>query len=48
MEEIVSYYPTIKTTDEKGKAVTEYQNRYWLMLDEQETKQLYASKEAQT
>ncbi|XP_077334828.1 prostaglandin E synthase 2 [Lithobates pipiens] len=47
LEEIVSYYPAVKTTDEKGKAVTEYQNRYWLMLDEQETKQLYTSKEAQ-
>ncbi|PIO25690.1 hypothetical protein AB205_0111950 [Aquarana catesbeiana] len=47
LEEIVSYYPALKSTDEKGKAVTEYQNRYWLMLDEQETKQLYASKEAQ-
>ncbi|XP_072288234.1 prostaglandin E synthase 2 [Pyxicephalus adspersus] len=47
LEEIVSFYPTIKVTDEKGKEVTEYENRYWLMLDEQETQQLYASKEAQ-
>ncbi|XP_018421002.1 PREDICTED: prostaglandin E synthase 2 isoform X1 [Nanorana parkeri] len=47
LEEIVSYYPGIQSTNEKGKEVTEYQNRYWLMLDEQETKQLYGSKEAQ-
>ncbi|XP_075691237.1 prostaglandin E synthase 2 [Rhinoderma darwinii] len=47
LEEIVSYYPTIKVTNEKGKEVTEYQNRYWLMLDEQETQRVYPSKESQ-
>ncbi|KAM5146167.1 prostaglandin E synthase 2 [Mantella aurantiaca] len=47
LEEIVSYYPAMKVTNEKGKEVTEYGNRYWLMLDEVETKQLYSSKEAQ-
>ncbi|XP_063792577.1 prostaglandin E synthase 2 [Pseudophryne corroboree] len=47
LEEIVSYYPAIKVTNEKGKEAVEYQNRYWLMLDEQETKELYAHKETQ-
>ncbi|XP_068104634.1 prostaglandin E synthase 2 isoform X2 [Hyperolius riggenbachi] len=47
LEEIISYYPGIQVKNEKGKEVTEYQNRYWLMLDEQETKQVYSSKEAQ-
>ncbi|XP_069842611.1 prostaglandin E synthase 2 isoform X1 [Dendropsophus ebraccatus] len=47
LEEIVTYYPGIQVTNDKGKEVTEYQNRYWLMLDEQETKQLYQSKESQ-
>lgn len=47
LEEIVSYYPAITATNDQGKEVTEYQNRYWLMLDEQETKQLYSSIEAQ-
>ncbi|XP_073397211.1 prostaglandin E synthase 2 [Dendrobates tinctorius] len=47
LEEIVSYYPGIKVTNENGKEVTEYQNRYWLMLNEQETQRLYKSKESQ-
>ncbi|KAG8554900.1 hypothetical protein GDO81_003930 [Engystomops pustulosus] len=47
LEEIVSYYPAIMVKNDKGKEVAEYQNRYWLMLSEQETKQLYESKEAQ-
>ncbi|XP_075041229.1 prostaglandin E synthase 2 [Mixophyes fleayi] len=47
LEEIVSYYPAMKVTNEKGKETTEYQNRYWLMLDEQETQQVYAHKETQ-
>ncbi|CAJ0968268.1 unnamed protein product, partial [Ranitomeya imitator] len=47
LEEIVSYYPGIKVTNEQGKEVTEYQNRYWLMLNEQETQRLYESKESQ-
>ncbi|XP_044161574.1 prostaglandin E synthase 2 [Bufo gargarizans] len=47
LEEIVSYYPVIKVTNEKGKEVTEYQNRYWLMLNEEETQRLYESKELQ-
>ncbi|KAG9477656.1 hypothetical protein GDO78_012917 [Eleutherodactylus coqui] len=47
LEEIVSYYPAMKVTNDKGKEVTEYQNRYWLMLTEEETLRLYQSKESQ-
>ncbi|KAM3910683.1 prostaglandin E synthase 2 [Leptodactylus fuscus] len=47
LEEIVSYYPGMIVKNEKGKEVTEYQNRYWLMLNEQETQRLYQSKESQ-
>ncbi|KAM9324326.1 prostaglandin E synthase 2 [Gastrophryne carolinensis] len=47
LEEIVAYYPAIKVTDENGKEVMEYQNRYWLMLNEQKTKVVYPSKEMQ-
>uniref|UniRef100_A0A8C5WDZ1 Prostaglandin E synthase 2 n=1 Tax=Leptobrachium leishanense TaxID=445787 RepID=A0A8C5WDZ1_9ANUR len=38
----------MKAVNEKGKEVTEYNNKYWLMLDEQETRQVYATKESQT
>ncbi|KAJ7409268.1 Prostaglandin E synthase 2 [Pitangus sulphuratus] len=45
LEEIVSFYPPVKTVTEKGKEVTEYENKYWLMLDEKETKRVYPVKE---
>lgn len=41
MEEIVSFYPPMKTVTEQGKEVFEYGNKYWLMLDEKETKRIY-------
>ncbi|KAH0615582.1 hypothetical protein JD844_005028 [Phrynosoma platyrhinos] len=31
LEEIVSYYPPMKARNERGKEVTEYSNKYWLM-----------------
>lgn len=45
LEEIVSFYPPVKTVTEKGKEVVEYENKYWLMLDEKETKRVYPVKE---
>ncbi|NXW69282.1 PGES2 synthase, partial [Hirundo rustica] len=45
LEEIVSFYPPVKTVTEKGKEVLEYENKYWLMLDEKETKRVYPVKE---
>ncbi|XP_074702007.1 prostaglandin E synthase 2 isoform X3 [Strix aluco] len=45
LEEIVSFYPPMKTVTEQGKEVFEYGNKYWLMLDEKETKRVYPVKE---
>lgn len=45
LEEIVSFYPPMKTVTEQGKEVLEYGNKYWLMLDEKETKRVYPVKE---
>lgn len=45
LEEIVSFYPPMKTVSEQGKEVLEYGNKYWLMLDEKETKRIYPVKE---
>ncbi|XP_061460226.1 prostaglandin E synthase 2 [Rhineura floridana] len=46
LEQIVSYYPAMKAINERGKEVTEYGNKYWLMLDEKETLCVYPVKEA--
>ncbi|XP_053138405.1 cip1-interacting zinc finger protein isoform X5 [Hemicordylus capensis] len=46
LEEILSYYPPMKATNERGKEVTEYNNKYWLMLDEKETMCVYPVKES--
>ncbi|KAL8174675.1 UNVERIFIED_CONTAM: Prostaglandin E synthase 2 [Gekko kuhli] len=48
LDEIVSCYPSMKALNERGKEVTEYCNKYWLMLDEQETMHLYPIKAART
>ncbi|NWU90696.1 PGES2 synthase, partial [Upupa epops] len=45
LEEIVSFYPPLKTVTDQGKEVFEYGNKYWLMLDEKETKRVYPVKE---
>ncbi|XP_067398180.1 prostaglandin E synthase 2 isoform X2 [Emydura macquarii macquarii] len=45
LEEIVSCYPPMKAVNKWGKEVTEYGNKYWLMLDEMETQQMYPIKE---
>ncbi|GCB73837.1 prostaglandin E synthase 2 isoform X1 [Scyliorhinus torazame] len=43
---VLSYYPEMKSKDEKGKDVVEYNNKYWVMLEDQDEKQYYSSKEA--
>ncbi|XP_041050071.1 prostaglandin E synthase 2 isoform X1 [Carcharodon carcharias] len=43
---VVSYYPEMKSKDEKGKEVVEYNNKYWVMLEDQDEKQYYPTKEA--
>ncbi|XP_004453089.2 prostaglandin E synthase 2 [Dasypus novemcinctus] len=48
LEEIATYYPPMKAQNEQGKEVTEFCNKYWLMLDEKEAQWLYGGKEART
>ncbi|KAM8934277.1 prostaglandin E synthase 2 [Pelodytes ibericus] len=46
MEEIVTCYPPMKDIDDNGKEVTLYNNKYWLMLDEQERAKIYPNKDS--
>ncbi|XP_078082350.1 prostaglandin E synthase 2 [Mustelus asterias] len=43
---VLSYYPEMKSKDEKGKDVFEYNNKYWVMLEDQDERQYYPNKEA--
>ncbi|XP_053726765.1 prostaglandin E synthase 2 [Synchiropus splendidus] len=47
VSDIVRCYPEIKSVNDSGKKVTEYSNKYWLMLSEEETKRLYPEKDSQ-
>lgn len=42
--ELLRCYPELKSVNERGKEVTEYSNKYWLMLDEVETSAIYPEK----
>lgn len=48
LSEILHCYPEMKSTNDRGKEVTEYNNKYWLMLNENETATVYPKKEMQT
>ncbi|ELK07232.1 prostaglandin E synthase 2 isoform X3 [Pteropus alecto] len=48
LEDIITYYPPMKAINDQGKEVTEFCNKYWLMLDEKEAQRLYGGKEART
>ncbi|XP_050616128.1 prostaglandin E synthase 2 isoform X1 [Macaca thibetana thibetana] len=48
LEEIITYYPAMKAVNDQGKEVTEFGNKYWLMLNEKEAQQVYSGKEART
>ncbi|MBZ3889549.1 Prostaglandin E synthase 2 [Sciurus carolinensis] len=48
LEEVVTYYPPMKSMNDQGKEVTEFCNKYWLMLDEKEAQRMYGGKEART
>ncbi|KAG8512768.1 Prostaglandin E synthase 2 [Galemys pyrenaicus] len=48
LEDVVTYYPPMKSVNEQGREVTEFCNKYWLMLDEKEAQRLYGGKEART
>lgn len=44
MSEILLCYPEVKSKNDSGKEVTEYFNKYWVMLSEGETAALYPEK----
>ncbi|XP_029775867.1 prostaglandin E synthase 2 [Suricata suricatta] len=46
LEDIITYYPPMKAVNDQGKEVTEFCNKYWLMLDEKEAQRVYAGREA--
>lgn len=48
LQEIVTYYPPMKALNAQGREVTEFCNKYWLMLDEEEARRMYGAKEART
>ncbi|XP_029959810.1 prostaglandin E synthase 2 [Salarias fasciatus] len=42
--DILRCYPEMKAVNDRGKEVTEYTNKYWLMLSEAETAMMYPEK----
>lgn len=44
VSELIRYYPELKSVNEKGKEVTEFTNKYWLMLSEEESLKMYPEK----
>lgn len=47
VSEILRCYPEMKSVNDSGKPVTEYSNKYWLMLSEAETALTYPEKTTQ-
>lgn len=47
MSDILRCYPEMKSVNDRGKEVIEYNNKYWLMLSEGETVTVYPQKEMQ-
>ncbi|XP_077416816.1 prostaglandin E synthase 2 [Vanacampus margaritifer] len=44
MSDIVNCYPEMKSVNDSGKEVTEYNNKYWLMLSQDDTAAVYPDK----
>ncbi len=44
MSELIRCYPELKSVNDSGREVTEYSNKYWLMLSEAETLAVYPEK----
>ncbi|XP_027889834.1 prostaglandin E synthase 2 [Xiphophorus couchianus] len=44
LSDIIRCYPEMKSVNDRGKEVTEYNNKYWLMLSEAQTANLYPEK----
>ncbi|XP_061674356.1 prostaglandin E synthase 2 [Syngnathoides biaculeatus] len=47
MSDILRCYPELKYVNDSGKQVTEYSNKYWLMLSEDDTATVYPDKGTQ-
>ncbi|KAL4660331.1 prostaglandin E synthase 2-like [Arapaima gigas] len=46
ISQIIVCYPELRSKNEKGKEVIEYSNKYWLMLTENESENLYPEKDS--
>ncbi|XP_060927580.1 prostaglandin E synthase 2, partial [Limanda limanda] len=44
MSEILGFYPEMKSKNDSGKEVTEFLNKYWLMLSEADSTDIYPEK----
>lgn len=44
VSDVLRCYPELKSKNDSGKEVTEYSNKYWLMLSEDETMAVYPAK----
>lgn len=44
MPEILRCYPELKSVNDRRKEATEYSNKYWLMLNEEDTLEMYSDK----
>lgn len=44
MSDILRCYPEMQSVNDRGKTVTEYTNKYWVMLSEDETATMYPEK----
>ncbi|XP_049619282.1 prostaglandin E synthase 2 [Syngnathus scovelli] len=47
LSDILRCYPEMKSVNDSGKEVTEYNNKYWLMLSQDETAAVYPDKGSQ-
>lgn len=44
MTDVLRCYPEMKSVNDSGKEVTEYNNKYWLMLSPEDTAAVYPEK----
>ncbi|KAM3867921.1 prostaglandin E synthase 2 [Diretmus argenteus] len=47
MEDILRCYPEMKSVNDSGKEVTEFNNKYWVMLSQADNQMLYPEKDTQ-
>lgn len=46
ISEILRCYPEMKAVNEKGKEVIEFNNKYWVMVNEAEGQTMYPEKDS--